>query len=436
MSDREKFGMSDPLDLPIREMAARIASGELGAEGVTRGFLARCRAREDIAAWAYLNPAQALAAAQARDVTRNSPHVQDLLWGIPVGVKDVIDTADMPTTYGAAPYEDFRPKADAGCVALARAAGAVMLGKTVTTEFAATAPRATTNPFNLAHTPGGSSSGSAAAVGAGLVPVALGTQTAGSIIRPASYCGAVGFKPSFGLLPRSGVSPLADSLDTIGVLARRVEDAAWFSAALAGRPDLCGPDLDGAPHIGLYDEAGWEELSAENQAGLRHAAAVLRSAGAKLAPLPRLPCHGALLEAQQTIMDWEVPRALAHERLTLLDRLSPLTRIFLSRPPPSPAQYDEALAIAHVARGALGQKTAGLDAWLAPAAPGVAPRGLASTGDPIFNRLWTVLHVPCLSIPCIKAGGLPVGVQIIARTDTMALRIAAFLENALGDRCE
>lgn len=420
--------MRDALDLPIREMAARIAAGELTGKAVTQGFLARCAAREAIAAWAYLDPAQALATAQARD----AGPAEGPLSGIPVGVKDVIDTADMPTACGAAPYAGFRPKADAGCVALARAAGAVMLGKTVTTEFAATAPRATANPFNLAHTPGGSSSGSAAAVGAGLVPVAFGTQTAGSIIRPASYCGAVGYKPSFGLLPRSGVSPLAESLDTIGVFARRVEDAAWFTATLAGRPDLFGPDVGGAPHIGLYDEAGWEEFSAENLACLRHAAGVLRAAGAKLAPLPRLPCHGALLEAHQAIMDWEVPRALAHERLTLLDRLSPLTQIFLSRPPPSPAQYDEALAIAQVARSTLGQKTAGLDAWLAPAAPGVAPRGLTSTGDPIFNRIWTVLHVPCLSVPCITFDGLPVGVQIIARDDAMALRVAAWLEAALN----
>jgi Asp-tRNA(Asn)/Glu-tRNA(Gln) amidotransferase A subunit family amidase len=238
MSVRKAASMSDALDLPIREMAARIAAGELPGEAVTRGFLARCAAREDIAAWAYLSPAQALAAAQARD----AGPAEGPLWGIPVGVKDVIDTADMPTACGAAPYAGFQPKADAGCVALARAAGAVMLGKTVTTEFAGTAPRATANPFNVAHTPGGSSSGSAAAVGAGLVPVAFGTQTAGSIIRPASYCGAVGYKPSFGLLPRSGVSPLADSLDTVGILARRVEDAAWFTATLASRPDLCGPD--------------------------------------------------------------------------------------------------------------------------------------------------------------------------------------------------
>jgi amidase len=415
--------MNARLDLPISTLAARIAAGEVSAETVAQGFLARCQARAEINAWAYLNPEQALAEARTRRTGR--------LAGIPLGVKDVIDTADMPTECGCAAYEGFRPKADAGVVALARAAGAVVLGKTVTTEFAAAAPRATRNPHHLAHTPGGSSSGSAAAVAAGLVPLALGTQTAGSIIRPASYCGAVGYKPSFGLLPRSGVSPLAESLDTIGLFARRVEDIAYTATVLAGRDELLAPLSAGAPHIGLYNQVGWTDLSTPNQLALARAAQALRQAGAKLAPLPRLREHDALLDAQQAIMDWEVPRALAHERLVLFSQLSPLTQSFLTRPMPSPARYDEALAQAAAARAALAQHTAGLDAWLAPAAPGVAPKGLASTGDPVFNRLWTVLHVPCLSLPCLSHEGLPVGVQVIARDDATALAVAQFLETAL-----
>jgi amidase len=418
---------ADLLDLPVRELAARIAGGTLSAETFCQGFLARCAAREDVEAFVYLNPEQALAEARARDAAP----APAMLQGIPIAVKDVIDTADMPTGYGCAGYTGLWPKADAGCVALAREAGAVVLGKTVTTEFAGPAPRQTRNPWNGAHTPGGSSSGSAAAVAAGLAPLGFGTQTAGSVIRPGSYCGAVAYKPSFGLITRSGVSPLADSLDTIGLFARRVEDVAWFAAALTGRMALAASLIRGVPHIGLYDEAGWAELSAENQIALRRAAAALADAGAKLSALPRLACHDRALDAQQALMDWEVPRALAYERIKLFGRLSPVTQAFISRPQPRPAEYDAAMADAAAARAALAQKTAGLDGWIAPAAPGIAPQGLGSTGDPIFNRLWTVLHVPCLSVPCIRHVGLPVGVQVIARDDATALGLAQFLETAL-----
>lgn len=419
----------DSLDLPVREMAARIAAGALSAEAVTQGFLARCEALADVQAWAYLNPEQALAEARTRDAGPAS----GMLQGIPIAVKDVIDTADMPTAYGCAAYQGLTPRADAGCVALARAAGAVVLGKAVTTEFAGPAPRQTHNPWDLTRTPGGSSSGSAAAVGAGMAPLGFGTQTAGSVIRPGSYCGAVAYKPSYGLITRSGVSPLSDSLDTIGLYARQVADVAWFASALTGREALVQPLPEGAPHIGLYDEAGWDELSPENQLTLRHAAQALRLAGAKLTALPRFACHDRVLGAQQALMDWEVPRALAFERLRLYDQLSPVTQAFLTRRQPSPAEYDEALGLAATARGALAQKTAGLDGWIAPAAPGVAPLGLGATGDPIFNRIWTVLHVPCLSVPCIRHEGLPVGVQIIARDDATALGLAHYLETALKE---
>lgn len=419
--------MSEMLDLPLRAMAEGVAAGCLSAEALTKGFLARCEEAREMRAWVYLAPEVALAEALAREGATG------LLAGVPVGVKDVIDTAGMPTACGCAAYEGFSPKADAGIVALARAAGAVVLGKTVTTEFAAAAPRATRNPHNPEHTPGGSSSGSAAAVASGQVPLAFGTQTAGSIIRPASYCGTVGYKPSFGLLPRSGVSPLSDSLDTIGLYARSVADIAWATAALAARPKLLDAPPACVPQIGLYDEPGWGELSPENQLALARAREALRAAGAKLAVLPRLRDHDRLLDAQQALMDWEVPRALAHERLVLFEQLSPLTQTFISRPSPSPARYDEARAEAEAARASLPQRMAGLDGWIAPAAPGIAPQGLGSTGDPVFNRLWTVLHVPCLSVPCISYQGLPVGVQVIARDDATALALAQFLETALKE---
>lgn len=422
--------MRDLLDLPISALAARVAAGETSAAALTRGFLARAAARPEVAAWAHLDPAQALAEAEALDARGQGALP---LLGVPIGVKDVIDTVDQPTAYGSAAFAGHRPAADAGCVALARAAGATVLGKTVTTEFAANAPRQTRNPHHLEHTPGGSSQGSAAAVAAGMVPLAFGTQTAGSIIRPASYCGVVGYKPSFGLITRSGVSPLSDSLDTIGLMARSVADIAWGVAAIAGRPGLATARAEGMPHIGLYDRENWGSLSPENQAALAHAETALARAGARLAPLPRLACHDALLAAQQALMDWEVPRALAYARLRCFDQLSPLTQSFLLRPQPSPEVYDAARATAEAARQSLPQRTAGLDAWIAPAAPGIAPRGLESTGDPIFNRLWTVLHLPCLTVPVLRAQGLPVGVQIIARDDATALGLAHYLETVLGE---
>jgi amidase len=290
-------------------------------------------------------------------------------------------------------------------------------------------PGKTRNPHNPAHTPGGSSSGSAASVGAGMVPVAFGTQTAGSIIRPASFCGAVGYKPSFGLLNRAGVKTLSDSLDTLGLLAARVDDAAYLASVLSGRPALAAHSLTSPPCIGLYDAPGW----GASEFSLRHAANALERAGCTLVHISRLPTHDALLDAQQALMDWEVPRALAFERTQKFDQLTPVTQAFLHRPQPTPEAYSAALALAASARATL--NFAGCAAWLTPASAGAAPPGLAATGDPIFNRLWTVLHLPCLSIPCISQNGLPIGVQLIGPPgdDATALAAAAFLESALKE---
>jgi Asp-tRNA(Asn)/Glu-tRNA(Gln) amidotransferase A subunit family amidase len=239
----------------------------------------------------------------------------------------------------------------------------------------------------------------------------------------------VGYKPRFGLLNRAGVKTLSDSLDTLGLLAARVDDAAYAAAVLAGRPALAAAALQGAPRIGLYDEAGW----GASEAALRHAAGALARAGCELVQVPRLAAHDALLDAQQALMDWEVPRALAFERTRRFETLSPVTQAFLHRPQPSPAQYDAALALTASARAAL--DFAGCDAWLTPSSSGAAPAGLAATGDPIFNRLWTVLHVPCVSVPCINQDGLPIGVQIVGPRgdDAGALAAAAFLEAALKE---
>lgn len=233
------------------EAARRIADGSLTCEALARACLERIAEREpEVRAWQHLDPDAALEAARRLDRTGSGP-----LKGLPVGVKDIIDTGDMPTGYGSALYEGFRPPRDAACVALARRAGALMLGKTVSTEFAYFQPGRTRNPQDPGRTPGGSSSGSAAAVADGMVPLAFGTQTAGSVIRPASYCGCVGYKPTFGLIDRTGVRPFADSLDTVGVFARTVEDAAFFAAVLSGRPKLRIEGEDLRPRVGQIGRA-------------------------------------------------------------------------------------------------------------------------------------------------------------------------------------
>jgi amidase len=420
--------------LSARDTAARIASGKLTAEAATRACLDRIAAREAVVgAWQYLDPDAAIAEARRRD--RSSP--SGPLHGVPIGVKDLIDTHDLPTGYGSPIYEGHRPAADAACVALARAAGAVVIGKTVTTEFATFFPGKTTNPHNPAHTPGGSSSGSAAAVADGMVPLAFGTQTAGSVIRPASFCGVVGYKPSFGTICRAGVKPLSDSLDTVGVMARDVADAGFFAAVLSDRPDL---RLDGAfprPRIAFYRTPEWREADADTVAALEHAAARLAGAGAKTVEIVGPPEHDGLVEAQKIVMDYESARSLSFERITRPGDLSASLReriaIGLSH---SGAAYDAARRALRLAEAALPLLFGDFDALLVPAAPGAAPKGLDYTGDPIFNRPWTALHLPCVTVPAWRsADGLPVGVQLVGRLgdDARTLRAAAFLEHALAE---
>ncbi|HVB16740.1 MAG TPA: amidase, partial [Stellaceae bacterium] len=249
--------MPDPRSLSARAAAQQIAAGRLSAEALALSCLDHIAAREPVVgAWHYLDREAALAAARHCDNSEPSGP----LHGVPIAVKDLLDTADMPTGYGSVIYEGHRPAADAACVALARAAGAVVVGKTVTTEFACFTPGKTANPHNPTHTPGGSSSGSAAAVADFMVPLAFGTQTAGSIIRPASFCGVVGYKPSFGLIARAGAKMLADSLDTVGMMARDVADAAFFAGVLSGRRALRELAMPAAPpRFGLYRTPMWDE---------------------------------------------------------------------------------------------------------------------------------------------------------------------------------
>jgi Asp-tRNA(Asn)/Glu-tRNA(Gln) amidotransferase A subunit family amidase len=357
------------------------------------------------------------------------------LRGLPIGVKDIYDTADLPTQYGSAIYAGHRPKADAAMVALIRRAGGVVIGKTVTTEFAGLQPAGTCNPHNLAHTPGGSSSGSAAAVAAGMVPIALGSQTGGSVIRPAAYCGVVGFKPSFRLLPTIGMKCFSWSLDTVGLFAAGVADAAFAAALISGRDLRIDSVEPAAPRIAVVRTQSWPEASAGMQDAIARAARAAEAAGAKITEVELPPILEAATQAHGTIQDHEAYRALADEIDRHRDRLGPILRDQLDKAAAiTPAAYDDARRLARQARRALVDFMEGIDVLLTPSAPGAAPHGLSSTGKPTFNRLWTLLGTPCVNVPGLfDSAGLPLGVQIVGRfaRDRLALEAAAFLQRAL-----
>jgi Asp-tRNA(Asn)/Glu-tRNA(Gln) amidotransferase A subunit family amidase len=423
----------DPLSLSVREAAQAIAAKRLRVEDYVGAWVELIEAQEAIVgAFQHFDRDTVMAAARRCD---NEPP-RGPLHGIPVAVKDVIDTFDLPTGYGSPIYRNHRPIADAACVALARAAGAVVLGKTVSTEFAYFTPGKTTNPHNPAHTPGGSSSGSAAAVGAGMAPLAFGTQTAGSIVRPASYCGVVGYKPSFGLVPRPGVKACADSLDTVGVMARNVEDAAFFIGILTDRRALRDIDAPLPPRIGFCRTPMWDEAEPATIAALDRVRAALLDAGARVDDIPVPDEHRGLLDAQNTIMSYEMPRALADERIRHSTQISPrLAQLFDHGMAIGADKYDAALAETAAARRGLADFFGECAAILVPAAPGAAPVGHEYTGNPVFNRMWTLLGTPAVTIPVGKGpGGLPVGIQLVGRIgdDARLMACALFAEHALA----
>lgn len=411
------------------EAAQQLAQRTLRAEDLVRDCLARIDAREaEVQAWNHVARDAALARARALD---QGAH-QGLLHGLPIGVKDLIATADMPTTYGSSIYAGHQPANDASCVALARASGAVVLGKTVTTEFATFQPNQTRNPHNTAHTPGGSSSGSAAAVADGMVPLALGTQTAGSLTRPAAYCGIVAFKPSFGGINRAGAKPLSDTLDTVGTLARNVPDAALFAAALSGRHDWLvrpmGEHLARPLRVGLCHTYEWPQALSETQNAMQQAAARIQASGAMTLHDVRLPVDYELLaQAQTHIQLAEQAQCLAYERLQHFERLSPrLQGIMNAGVAVTAAQYDQAQALVARCRAQLADVFQDVDVLLVPSAPGAAPAGLDNTGDPIFCRIWTVLHTPTVNIPAGHApNGMPVGLQVVGPVGGDAFTLAA-----------
>ena len=420
----------DLADLSATEASARIRARQITPVALMEACVERIAAREPVlCAMAYFDPAQARAAAgQARP---------GRLHGLPLGVKDVLDTADMPTGYNSPIWRGWQPHADAAAVAWARQAGAVVLGKTVTTEFATRQPGPTANPHNLAHTPGGSSSGSAAGVAAGYFPFAFGTQTAGSVIRPAAYCGVVGYKPSFNLIERHGMKLMSFSLDTIGVMARTVADCALLAGAVSRR-DLGDPDQPPAPRlrIGLCRSPAWPAADAATQSLLVESASRLSRAGADVVDWELPPLFDGMLDAHQVVMNAESARAMGWELANHRDQLSAGLRERLELGlAHTPGALDAALATFALARAAFAEAMATVDVLLTPSAPGEAPAGLSWTGDPALNAIWTALHAPCVTVPVATGpAGLPLGVQVVGPVgaDALVLAAAQWVRAALG----
>jgi Asp-tRNA(Asn)/Glu-tRNA(Gln) amidotransferase A subunit family amidase len=426
--------MPNPLGLVDALRAFRDGRASPGA------YLAAChdaaRARADLAAFTYL-------------ATEFSPG--DGPWaGIPVGVKDIIATADMPTTNGSPVYADHVPAADAWIVTRLKVLGASVLGKTVSTEFAWRHPGPTHNPWKRGYTPGGSSSGSAAAVAAGIVPLALGTQTFGSVIRPAAYCGVVGFKPSYGAIPRVGAHPLAPSLDHLGLFTRSVTDAAFALAWLIGRDDadrhgrpLPGFSLDldaglaprDAPRLALVRTSIWNRADPEQRALLESSAAAFRRAGGHVSDLVLPDAFEVLSESARTILAVEAGARFGSLVERFPDRTSQPLKDLVAEGAQVPAfAYVDALQRQADLRAALDTVLAGYDAILTLPASGPAPDGLAWTGDPAFCVPWTCLGVPAVALPAGASQGLPLGLQLVGpyRNDLALLRTARWCETVLA----
>lgn len=425
--------MSELNRLSATEAAVKLARREITAQALLADCMARIREREPaVHAFTHVDFDRAMARARALDAQPSD----GVLHGLPIGVKDVFDTVDMPTEYGSAVYPGHRPASDAASVALARAAGAIVLGKTVTTEFATFHPGATRNPHDPSRTPGGSSSGSAAAVADAMVPLAFGTQTAGSIVRPAAYCGVVGYKPTYGTVSRVGVKMISDTLDTIGGFARSVPDVALFVAALSGRHDLVidAPTRE-APRIGLCRTYEWDRVQPETVALFESTSQRLRAAGATVREVTLPPSFAGLAAAQTTIMAREVAECLAFERLARRELLSPeLVELVGKGLAVSLDDYDAAHALAERARAMLPQAFEGVDVLVAPSTAGEAPAGIHATGDPLFNRVWTLLRVPCVHVPAGRGPhGLPLGVSVVGNlhADRATLRAADWIHARL-----
>ena len=438
--------------LSATEAARLICQGVISSEQFVEACLARVRETDaQIQAWAFLDPDHALAQARAADEWRLQGRPTGPLHGVPVGIKDIFDTADMPTENGSVLYAGRTPSRDAIVVARLRAAGAVVMGKTVTTEFAYFSPGKTHNPHNPEHTPGGSSSGSAAAVAAEMVPLALGSQTNGSTIRPAAYCGVIGFKPTHGLIPRHGILALSRTLDHVGLFARSIDDIALLAAQLVGyderdpdtRPrarilfvEVAAEEPPLRPMFAFVKTPYWERVDEDTKEGF---AELIEQLGEQVEEIELLPSAVEAWNLHQTIMEAEMAANLEREWDKGRDRLSEQLRAQLERGRNVRAvDYQRALSrIAPIHESFVELFEQRYDAILTLAATGAAPKGLSSTGDPVFCTLWTLCGMPAISLPLLQsASGLPLGVQLVGprNGDARLLRTARWLAAQVAAR--
>ncbi|KAA0010272.1 amidase [Billgrantia pellis] len=403
--------MNDWNPLSIADFQRRLGAGEVGPLDWWDACREMIEAKETgLGAWACLAP-------RPSETLPTKGHDLPPLLGVPVGIKDIIETRDLPTTWGTRYQRLEHAPTDAAIVTRLASLGALVMGKTVTTEFAYFQPSGTRNPHDPGRTPGGSSSGSAAAVAAGMVPVALGTQTVGSIIRPASYCGVVGFKPTHGTLPLSGVRALAPSLDTLGWFTRTVEDTRTVFQALTGSEGLGHRVSLAGTRIGLCPIPGSLVLAPEVCAALELASQRLAAEGAEIIEIPADPARDELTAHQHVVLAYEAARELASERILFRDEMSGALEALLEEGERIPLKaYQEARIASEHARQRMTEIfSGGIDFLIAPSATGAAPEGLESTGDPLYSRAWTLLGMPCINLPIYwSEEGLPVGVQLIA----------------------
>jgi Asp-tRNA(Asn)/Glu-tRNA(Gln) amidotransferase A subunit family amidase len=434
--------------LAATEVRRLLAEGAVSATEVAQALLARVDEVEpQVQAWAHLDRAHLLRQAEAADDEHAAGETEGPLFGVPVGVKDIIDTADMPTEDGTVLHAGRMPSDDAFVIRQLRAAGALLMGKTVTTELATYAPGKTTNPHvpanGAAHTPGGSSSGSAAAVAAGMVPLAIGTQTNGSVIRPASFCGVYGFKPSAGLIPRTGVLKQSPAFDAVGVFGRTLDDVALLAEVLAGhdpadpmtRPRATPPLVRLAaaqaplpPTLAWVPTPFWDRVAPDAREAFGELVELLAG---RIAPFELPSTAAEAIDWHRTVMEAELAGSFIDEYERGRDQLSASLRSQIERGRTVTAMaYREALDRVPLLLAGFDNVFENFDALVTPAALGTAPAGLESTGDPLMCTLWTFLGMPCLSLPLLHGeNGLPIGVQLVGRRgdDARLLRTARWL---------
>jgi Asp-tRNA(Asn)/Glu-tRNA(Gln) amidotransferase A subunit family amidase len=436
--------------LSARDAARLIRDGAISSQQLAEACLGRVREVEpSVQAWQFLDAEHALAQARSLDEARAAGQPTGPLHGVPVGVKDIIDTRSMPTEDGTVLHAGRQPVADAAVVARLKAAGAVLMGKTVTTELATYAPGKTRNPHNPVHTPGGSSSGSAAAVAAGMVPLAVGTQTNGSIIRPASFCGVFGFKPTFGLIPRTGVLTQSPPLDQIGVFARTVEDIALITESLIGfdeqdkatQPRAAPPltrvassDPPLPPKLAAIRTPFWDQLDADAQAAYEELVAFLAD---RIEPFDLPASARQAIEWHRAVMEADLAASFEEEYERGREQISASLRGQIERGRTvSAVEYRKAVARIEVLNDGFRPLFDEFDAIVTPATLGAAPAGLESTGSPLLCTLWTLTGMPALSAPLLHAAnGLPLGVQLVAARgdDARLLRTARWLWNTVNE---